>query len=92
MRKLRLDLFGVDRLPVNKKREEFSHVALYPSWGDRSVPVAYLDLVLMPQKPAKRIYIWTRQLRKLHRSAHRLFAKCDCGRLVPVGRLAQHKH
>lgn len=39
--------------------------------------LCYMDLFLIPRRRA---------------NFHRLMAHCHCGRVVPVGRLAQHTH
>lgn len=82
---LRRSMFGKDRLPDYTIVTHFPQTELLAYYSE-FVPHAVMDLKLIPRKP-----VIPGPGRQKHRSAHRLFARCNCGRWIPVGRLAQHK-
>lgn len=85
--RLRRSLFGVDRLPVLDHPVWYRNIHLFHYYT--SIPALTMDLVLRPQGEVPGYYHGGKPK---HRSAHRLLAICTCGREIPVGRLAQHKH
>lgn len=97
--RLRRDLFGVDRLPLVNEERRFDNKIITSIWLSKDKDTMYANLngyyalranlVLVPQvpRPNPNGYRHT-----AHRSAHRLFVECPCGRRIPVGRLSQHKH
>ncbi len=87
IRRLRLDLTGFDRIP----RDFCGYFPNTSIWDKRGHRIGLFNVVVqLQQRPTRpSIYDTTRMC---HASGHRMMVQCDCGRLIPVGRLGQHKH
>lgn len=84
---LRRHLFVNDRCPDTTQPMYWKGVDLYATWSERHFPECRRNIVLMPNLPKK-----TGIDGKVIKTAKtRLFVECPCGRLIPVGRLSQHK-
>jgi hypothetical protein len=75
--RIRKQLCGSDYIPADFSGD-FPVIAVYDR-GDNFVGCFHIVVRLQPSE---------------HRnpSMHRILVQCDCGRLVPIGRLLQHKH
>lgn len=75
-RKVRQELCGADRIPADFQGE-FSMVSL---WDVRDKFIGIFNVVVRLQPSTHK-----------NPSMHRIMVKCKCGRLIPIGRLMQHK-
>lgn len=79
-------MFGYDLYPLLEDRGLFRKGKVDPLGG--SCGINGVRIVVVPKGPVE---TYRYNGRPVKSSKHRVFAECDCGRLIPFGRLGQHR-
>ena len=87
MVKLRIDLYGVDRIIYDDARP-MEVIEVFETFTHKSIGLAKVRVLAKPEKPTRQLAHWNRPRGPVK---HRIEILCEhCSSWLPAGRIAQH--